>query len=522
MFGDFKTRMLPARVTVVVGDAARAAADAVVVPAFEGIKRGQVDFDRSRAQVVVRHLAGAKEFRGRTKDEAMVRTLGKLPSPRLLALGLGRRDAVTASTLRDFAARAALALNDRAIRKVALDVPAGVGPSLDTALEAMAEGVQLALFDITDFKAADPEKRKATVEFTFWIADKAGLTAARRGVRRGVEIARYTNAGRMLTSLPSNEKPPARLAELLAEVARAGHLKVEVLDEKELARRKMKAILAVGQGSVNPPRMVVARWSGGKPGDPPVVLVGKGITMDTGGISLKPTFGTYPMWHMKWDMTGAASVMCAAACAGALKLNLNIVAIACVAENMPSGSAYKPSDVVRASNGVTIEVVNSDAEGRVVLADGLSHAQSYKPQAVIDVATLTGAILIALGPRASGIFSNSDDLYQRLTSASERTQDTLWRMPLFDWYDEQIESPIADWKNTGGTPAGSGTAARFLQKFVGPYPWAHLDIASTAWTDRGKGEIKHPWQPKGTTATGVRLLVEAMRAWRGQPKVGKR
>ncbi|HEX9708396.1 MAG TPA: leucyl aminopeptidase [Candidatus Thermoplasmatota archaeon] len=522
MLGDYKTKLRPARVTVVVGDAARAEADAVAIPAFEGKRKGEVVFDRSRAQVVLRHLVDSRDFAGRPKDEVLVRTLGKLPSPRLLALGLGRREAVTAATLRDFGARAALALRDKSIRRVAVDLPTNIGPSLDTAVEAMAEGVELALFEVTDFKAPDPERRKRTVEVTFWLADRAGLTAARRGLRRGLEIARFTNAGRMLTALPSNEKPPARLAELLAGVARAGRLKVEVYDEKALAKRRMQALLAVGKGSVNPPRMVVARWDGGKPGDRPVVLVGKGITMDTGGISLKPTFGAYPMWHMKWDMTGAAAVMCAAACAGALKLPVNVVAIACLAENMPSGSAYKPSDVVRASNGVTIEVVNADAEGRVVLADGLAHAQSFKPQAVIDVATLTGAILVALGPRTSGVFANSDELADRLRAAGERTQDSVWRMPLFDWYDELIESPIADWKNTGGTPAGSATAARFLQKFVGPYPWAHLDIASTAWTDRGKGEIKHPWQPKGTTATGVRLLLETLRAWRGPPKGGRR
>jgi leucyl aminopeptidase len=503
---EYKTKLRPARVSVAVGDAARAPADAVVVAAFQGKKRGDVGFDRGRAQVVLKHLVASKDFAGRPKDEVLVRTLGKIPAPRLLVLGLGKRESVTASTLRDYAARAALALDDRAVRRIAVDVPPNIGPSLDTVIEAMAEGVELALFNITDFKASDPERRKATVEVTFWLADRAGLTAARRGARRGVEIERFTNAGRMLTSLPSNEKPPARLADMIAGVARAGHLKVEVLDEKQLARRNMDALLAVGKGSVNPPRMVIARWDGGKPGGRPVVLVGKGITMDTGGISIKPTFGTYPMWHMKWDMTGAASVMCAAACAGAL------------AENMPSGSAYKPSDVVRASNGVTIEVINSDAEGRVVLADGLSHAQSFKPQAVIDVATLTGTILLALGPRTSGVFSNSEELADRIKAAGERTQDSLWRMPIFDWYDEIIESPIADWKNAGGAPAGAGTAARFLQKFVGPYPWAHLDIASTAWTDRGPGEIKHPWQPKGTTATGVRLLIETLRAWRGPPK----
>jgi leucyl aminopeptidase len=224
---------------------------------------------------------------------------------------------------------------------------------------------------------------------------------------------------------------------------------------------------------------------------------------------------------MKWDMTGSASVICAAACAAALKAPVNLVAIACIAENMPSGSAYKPSDVVKALNGTTIEVISSDAEGRVVLADGLVHAQSFKPQAVVDVATLTGAIGIALGRRTMGVFSNSDDLVARLTAASQRTQDSVWRMPLFEWYDEMIESPIADWLNSAGAPGGSGTAAKFLEKFVGRFPWAHLDVASIAWTDKGRGEIKHPWQPKGTTGAGTRLLVEMLRNWKGTPKITK-
>jgi leucyl aminopeptidase len=518
LLASFKTQTLPARVRVEVGDAAKAKADAVVVPGFEGKRKRDVQFDKSRAQVVLKHLEPGSEFFGRPKDAVVIRTLGKLPAKRLLALGLGKRRDANTGRLRDFAARAALRLSAKEIRSIAVDVPSGLSISIDSALEAMVEGVELALFKVVDFKKANPEHRASSPLFTFFVADRASRPAARRGAERGKLIARYTNAARLMAALPSNAKPPAKLAQHLQEIAESGGLKVQVFDEKELAKRGMNALLAVGQGSTKPPRMLVATYSGGKKGEAPIALVGKGITFDTGGISLKPTFGAYPMWHMKWDMTGAAAVVSAAACAGAMKLPINLVAIACIAENMPSGSAYKPSDVVRASNGVTIEVVNADAEGRVVLADGLSHAQSFAPQAIVDVATLTGAILVALGPRTSGLFSNSDDLAKRFFVAAERTQDSLWRMPLFDFYDEIIESPIADWKNSGGTPAGSGTAAKFLEKFAGDFPWAHLDIASTAWTDRGRGEIKDPWQPKGTTASGVRLLVETVRTWKGAPK----
>ncbi len=518
MLSNFKTKLVPARVRLEVGDAAALPCDAVVVPGYQGASKNEVIFEKTRARKALKHL-GAADFKGGPKDAVLTRTLGSLPAARMLVLGLGKPSEVAIDRLRDFGGRAAAKFRGKNVRKVRIDVPSLSGVAVDIAVEALTEGILLALFEVPDFRRAAPDAGKSPREFVLHLADRAALVPGRRGLARGRELARYTNAGRLLTLLPSNEKPPPTLANYLSEVAKSARLQVEVFDEKALEKRGMNALLAVGKGSASPPRMVVARWNGAAKDEPPIVLVGKGITFDTGGISLKPTFGAYPMWHMKWDMTGAAVVVCAAACAAALRVPLNIVAIACLAENMPSGSAYKPSDVVRASNGVTIEVVNADAEGRVVLADGLAHAQSFKPQAVIDVATLTGAVLVALGPRTSGLFTNSDDLADRLMAAGRRTQDSLWRMPLFDWYDELIESPIADWRNSGGTPAGSATAAKFLEKFVGRHPWAHLDIASTAWTDRGRGEIKHPWQPKGTTATGLRLLVEAMRAWKGAPRI---
>lgn len=520
MLTKFKTKLLPTSVRVEVGDAAAAPGDAVVVAGYQGKKKGDVTYDRTRARGVLKHL-GPADFRGSPKDSALMRTLGKLPAPRLLALGVGRPEEITIERLRDFGGRAASRFKGKGLRTVRVDLPSASGVSLDAAVEAVAEGILLALFDVPDFKAKPQEGGKSPSVFVVHLADRAALAPARRGLARGKEIARYTNAARMLALLPSNEKPPPVLAGFLEEVARSAKLKATVFDEKELGKRGMNALLAVGKGSVAPPRMVVVEYKGGPAHEAPVVLVGKGITFDTGGISLKPTFGAYPMWHMKWDMTGSAVVVCATACAAALKLPINVVAIACLAENMPSGSAYKPSDVVKAANGVTIEVVNSDAEGRVVLADGLSYAQSFKPQAIVDVATLTGAIGIALGPRTSGLFCNSEDLAERLMKAGRKTQDSLWRMPLFDWYDELIESSIADWKNSAGAPAGAGTGAKFLEKFAGRHPWAHLDIASTAWTDRGRGEVKPPWQPKGTTATGVRLLVETLRAWNGAPKLNR-
>jgi leucyl aminopeptidase len=308
------------------------------------------------------------------------------------------------------------------------------------------------------------------------------------------------------------------LAREAQRVAREVGLAYRAFDVRELRRRKMGGILAVGQGSVNPPRLIILdhnapprRGSGRRsPRRRTLCLVGKGITFDSGGISIKPAAA---MDEMKHDMSGAAAVIGALRAAALLRLPLRVVGIIAAAENLPSGTAYRPGDVVTTMSGRTIEVLNTDAEGRIVLSDALHFARTeYTPEAIIDLATLTGACVIALGKWASGVMGNNDALVERLRVAGEATGERVWPLPLWEEHRKQVRSKVADLKNTGGREGGTLTAAAFLSYFTEGTPWAHLDIAGTGWTGK-----TGPYQPVGATGVGVRLLIELLRTWKDQP-----
>ncbi|HYD38563.1 MAG TPA: leucyl aminopeptidase, partial [Allosphingosinicella sp.] len=305
---------------------------------------------------------------------------------------------------------------------------------------------------------------------------------------------------RELVTEPANIVYPETFVERCRERLEPLGVEFEVLDEARMAELGMGALLGVGQGSLRPPRLLAMRWNGGLTGARPVVFVGKGITFDTGGISIKPAAG---MEAMKWDMGGAGAVAGAMAAIAGRKAKVNVVGVCALAENMPDGKAQRPGDVVTSLSGQTIEVINTDAEGRLVLSDALTWAQrQYKPEVIVDLATLTGAMIIALGHEYAGLFSNDDGLASQLVAAGTESGDKLWRMPLGDPYDKLIESPIADMKNVGPREGGSITAAVFLQRFVEPgVKWAHLDIAGMAWADKAS----HLYD-KGATGFGVALL----------------
>jgi leucyl aminopeptidase len=315
-----------------------------------------------------------------------------------------------------------------------------------------------------------------------------------RAVADGVFLARE------LVSEPPNVLNPPEFAERCRGLERLG-VEIEILGPKEMKRLGFGALLGVAQGSAQEPRMVVMQWKGapkGKKGKP-VALIGKGVTFDTGGISIKPAGG---MEDMKWDMAGAGAVVGAMAALAGRKAKADVVGLVGLVENMPSGTAQRPGDVVTTYSGQTVEVINTDAEGRLVLADVMWYCQErFDPRAMVDLATLTGAIIIALGHEHAGLFSNDEDLAQRIVAAGAGVGEKCWRMPLGDAYDKQIKSDIADMKNVGGRPGGSITAAQFLQRFANGKPWAHLDIAGTAWSSKDGATV-----PKGATAFGVRLL----------------
>jgi leucyl aminopeptidase len=352
------------------------------------------------------------------------------------------------------------------------------------------------------FTENKPGRKLAKIQIL--VEDSASFDRAKKGVAAGEAVTNGVTLARDLANAPSNEIYPESLAARAKELSAQG-VKVTVLNKGQIEKLGMGGLLAVNQGSVRPPFFVIMEWNGGKKGESPIVLVGKGITFDTGGISIKPAGG---MGEMKMDMGGAAAVIGAMRSIAELKVGRNVIGLVPTTENMPSGSAYKPGDVVTFMNGKTAEIDNTDAEGRLILADALTYADRYKPQAVIDLATLTGACVVALGNVATGLMGNNADLNRKLVEAGNRTYDRVVELPLWEEYEELIKSDIADVKNSGGRGAGTITAALFLQHFIGNYAWAHLDIAGTGMIPKGFAYLS-----KGGTGAGVRLLVDMVRNW---------
>lgn len=420
------------------------------------------------------------------------------PADRLVVLGMGETAGLTENDWLNAGGVAAAAIGKAADVTIFLDMP---GAAPDAAMLAQfVLGIRLRAYKFDRYKvatkkgddeSADPARTKVTVVAAA-SADAKKTLAAADAVGDGVLLARD------LVNEPANVLGPVEFAEHAQALAKLG-VTVEVLTEKEMRKLGMGALLAVGQGSVRPPRLVVMQWQGAKASDQPVAFIGKGVVFDTGGISIKPAAS---MDEMKGDMGGAAAVTGLMHALAARKAKVNVIGIIGLVENMPDGNAYRPGDVVTSMSGQTIEVLNTDAEGRLVLSDALHYCNDrFKPKLMINLATLTGAIGVALGPHHAGLFCNDDALAAALTDAGLKTSEKLWRMPLGKEYDKMIDSKIADMKNTGGRQAGAITAAQFLKRFVGSTPWAHLDIASTAMAAPST-EINHSWG----SGFGVRLL----------------
>ncbi|MAB40737.1 MAG: leucyl aminopeptidase [Pseudomonadales bacterium] len=405
-------------------------------------------------------------------------------------------------------------LSDRAWRKLAQQALRTIkaGPAGDAvfALSGTVKNRDLAsqtrllveachdvLYTFDQFKSKKADKPKLK-KLSLWSADKADAAALKRAIAEGSAISEGMALTRDLGNLPGNVCTPTYLANQAKALAKAHKgLEVEVLDEKAMKALGMGALLAVSAGSVEPAKLIRISYNGGKAKDKPHVLVGKGITFDTGGISIKPAA---TMDEMKYDMCGAATVFGVLKAAVSLELPINLVGLIASAENMPSGTATRPGDIVTSMSGQTIEILNTDAEGRLVLCDALTYAERFKPASVVDIATLTGACIVALGSNASGLMGNNDELVGQLLDAGTRAGDRAWQLPLFEEYQEQLDSPFADMANIGGPKAGTITAGCFLSRYAKAYPWAHLDIAGTAWISGGKD--------KGATGRPVPLLMQ--------------
>jgi leucyl aminopeptidase len=453
------------------------------------------DLDRAAAGALQR-LSSAGDFTGKRDETALVYPTG--PAGRIMLVGMGKAEEINRAAIRRAASVAAKRMRGLGVAHAAFHLPAesrgGVTPT--EAGQAIAEGLAQGAWQFLDMKRP-AEDRKAALESVDLLApDDHDAFAA--GHRIGAALGAGQTLARGIQVLPGNICTPTyvgRAAEVLA--ARHG-FGVTVLDKAAITREKMGGLLAVAQGSVEEPRFIVLEYPGAE--GAPIVLVGKGVTFDTGGISIKPAQN---MEDMKYDMSGAAAVLGTFEVLGRLKPAANVIGIIPSTENMPSGTAVKPGDVITSHLGKTIEVINTDAEGRLILCDALSWARRYHPACVIDIATLTGAIVVALGNTVAGVMGSDDALVDEVRQAGERAGERIWPLPLWDEYRDLMKSDIADVKNAGGRPAGSISAGWFLREFVDGFPWAHLDIAGTAYTER-----EDATRVKGPTGIGVRLFSE--------------
>jgi len=426
----------------------------------------------------------------------------ELPLSRIVLAGLGKPEAVDARLMEDLGGSLLTQLNSAGESEASFAIDAGDKTKLKPAEAAarLAFGAALRAYRFDKYRTKEKPERKPSLErVTVMTASPAKAKQAYGALGAAAEAVAFT---RDLVSEPANELYPETLAERAAALAGPDlpGLTVEILDEHKMRELGMGALLAVGQGSVRPPRVLVMQYRGAATDSPPLAFIGKGVTFDTGGISIKPAAG---MGEMKWDMAGAGVVIGLMRLLAARKARVNAVGIAGLVENMPSGSATRPGDIIRSMSGQTIEVLNTDAEGRLVLADVLWYCQDrFKPKLMIDLATLTGAVIVALGHENAGLFSNNEELADRLIAAGKAVGELLWRLPLSESYDRAIDSDAADVKNIAGDRgAGSIIGAQFVQRFVNNLPWAHLDIAGVAWSKKDA-----PTVPKGATAFGVRLL----------------
>lgn len=375
------------------------------------------------------------------------------------------------------------------------------------AVQALVEGFMLGGFQLRDFKSTDDAAGSAGPEtLTLALKNRRTLRSVQKAAQIGQVVAEGQLLVRRLAAMPANALTPSEMARRAQALARENGMDVRVLDTKGIEKAKMGALLSVARGSQEPPRFVILSYNGGRAKQKPIVLVGKGVTFDSGGLSLK---AADKMPEMKGDMTGAAVVLATMVAAARLKLKHNLVGLLPLTENMPSGHATRPGDIVTSRKGLTIEVLNTDAEGRMILADALDYANEYDPQAVIDIATLTGGTLYILGYSGAPIMGNSPQLMDRLRAASAATAERVWEMPIWDDFRDAMKSDIADLANSGGRPAATMTAAAFLENFVGDWPWAHVDIAYVDVEPKGR-----PYIPKGQTGIGMRLLLQLLVDWK--------
>ena len=478
------------------GSAIEIKADALIVSHYEGQKRPEGDAAAADKVLggTIAQLIKQGDIKGKLNEITLIYSSGRLPAGRVAVVGLGKKKELNTNKLRGAFGEACRYLRGKGAATIASGIPDS-DIEIDAAAQSMTEGAVLGLYAFRKHITKKENGFGEIKEITITGGEKRRME---RAIQKGKIIAEAASMARDMVNEPANFLTPAEMAEAARKLAKEYGLRVEIFEREKMKELGMGGLLGVSQGSQQPPRFIVISYRGRTSAGLDVALVGKGITFDSGGISIKPSEG---MADMKGDMAGGASVMATIRALAQLKPAINVTALIPATENMPSGTAMKPGDIITAMNGKTIEVLNTDAEGRLILADALSYANKLGAKAIIDVATLTGACQIALGKITSGLFTNNQSLLDRVIEAANDAGEPAWQLPLFDEYKEFIKSDFADIKNTGNRYGGAITAAKFLEEFVDKTPWVHIDLTGPD-TDKDKG-----YQVKGATGVPVRTLV---------------
>ncbi len=492
-----------------VGGPGAIEAQAVIVGLYErGVPEGaSAELNAATSGLLTRVLE-LNDFKGEPNEVLLLHPQDG-PVPRIVLVGLGEKDTLTTERIRQAAAVAVRKCRDSGISRAAACLYGNGSPiSAEDAARAFVEGALMGSYQYLEFRTKDLEKIKVLSSLDVVVPDEGIRAAAEPGFRLGKCLADAVNYVRTLASHPGNLATPSFLAAEATRIASEHGLGYRILDRAKMEELGMGALIGVARGSDEPPRFILLEYQCGDPNAQTVAIVGKGLTFDSGGISIKPAA---KMEEMKYDMCGGAAILGIMSAVRGAHVNVNVVGAIPSTENLSGGSAYKPGDILRSYSGRTIEVLNCDAEGRLILADALAYVvKNYHPAAIIDLATLTGAVLIALGHYGAGLLGNDDSLISKMESASRRTGERVWRLPIWEEMNDHLKSDFADLKNVADAGAGAGTivGATFLGNFVEGTPWAHLDIAGTAYWEKDR-----PYLPKGPSGFGVRLVIELLRSW---------
>ena len=489
-------------IKVTAGDIAKIEADAIIVNSFEGMERPEGDtaaIDKA-LDGAISQLISQGEIKGKLNQITVIHSLGKLPAARVVVVGLGKREELTRDKVRGAVAETCRLLQKKGVAGIATVAQgAGIaGITVEGSAQAITEGALLGVYSFRRHITKEPEHGEIE-RLTIVDADESRTPGLEQGCQKGRILVEAANLARDMVNEPPNYMTPTHMAEVATKLAESHGLELAILGLEQVQELGMGALLGVAQGSRQPPKFIVLTYKGGDSAKPDVALVGKGITFDSGGISIKPSEG---MGEMKGDMAGGAAVMAAMSAIAQLEPKINVMAIVPATENLPDGNALKPGDILTQMTGKTIEIITTDAEGRLILSDALGYAKKHEAKLIIDVATLTGACRVALGDVCTGAFTNNQELVDKVIAAGVEAGEKIWQMPMFEEYKEQNKSEVADIKNAGNRWGGAITAAQFLAEFAGDTPWVHLDIAGTNMTEKEKNYLV-----KGATGVPVRTLV---------------